>query len=57
MPKAPEQLRMSSESVEILLGFSAIILFAIALVVWPKLGYFIGDVVDAFRGFVLGAAH
>jgi phosphotransferase system glucose/maltose/N-acetylglucosamine-specific IIC component len=48
---------MSREPVELLLGFSAIIFFAIALVVWPKLGYFIGDLLDAVRGFVSGTTR
>jgi hypothetical protein len=57
MHKSPEQHRMSRESVELLLGLGAITLFAIALVVWPKLGDFIGDVLDAVRGFVSGTTR
>jgi hypothetical protein len=57
MHKSPVQHRMSRESVELLLGLGAITLFAIALVVWPKLGDFIGDVLDAVRGFVSGTTR
>jgi hypothetical protein len=44
--------RRRRETIELLLGASAILLFGIALVVWPKLGYFIGDVMDAVRDLI-----
>jgi hypothetical protein len=34
------------DTIELLLGASAILLFGIALVASPKLGFFIGDVMD-----------
>ena len=41
------------ETFELLFGASAIILFGLALVIWPSFGYFIGDVGDA----LLEAVH
>ena len=40
------------DTIELLLGAGAILLFAIALTVWPKLGDFIGDVVAAVRDLI-----
>jgi hypothetical protein len=34
------------DTIELLLGASAILLFGVALVMWPRFGYFIGDIAD-----------
>jgi hypothetical protein len=44
--------RTRRDTMELLLGASAILLFAVALAVWPRLGYFISDVVDAVRDLI-----
>lgn len=41
--------RKRRDTTELLLGAGAVLLFAIALVMWPKLGYFIHDVMISVR--------
>ena len=41
--------RKHRDTIELLVGATGIVLFGIALVVWPRLGYFIADAVGLVR--------
>ena len=48
---------MQRDTLELWVGFTALLAFAIALVIWPRFGSLIGDLVYPIEDYVKALAH